>query len=297
MSFSITKKFLSNHPLTKDNLFKAYYRYFKWQIVSRMYKKPFKYPFIAGTEYLVKNGMTGATGNIYAGLHEFNDMAFLLHLLRADDMFADVGSNIGSYTILASGVAGANSIAFEPVPSTYQFLKRNIELNELQKISKSYNVGVGNEKGKLKFTNDFDTVNHVVVGNEESVNSIEVDIVTLNDVFLDTQIPTLMKIDVEGFEKSVLQGANNILKNATLKALIVELNGCCHKYGVTENEIHQMLLNYGFKTYQYKPFERYLVQTNEFNDDGGNTIYIRDVDWVKQRLLSSEKYTVIGKSF
>jgi thymidylate synthase len=65
--------------------------------------------------------MTGATGNIYAGLHEFEDMAFLLHLLRSEDMFADVGSNIGSYTILASGVVGAKSVAFEPVPSTYHF--------------------------------------------------------------------------------------------------------------------------------------------------------------------------------
>jgi hypothetical protein len=62
-------------------------------------------------------------------------------------------------------------------------LKSNIEINNLQNISVPYNVGVGNEKGKLKFTNNFDTINHVVVGNEESVNTIEVDIITLNDVF------------------------------------------------------------------------------------------------------------------
>ena len=296
MSFTITKRFLKNHPLTKNNLLAGYYRFFKWQILCRLHKQPFEYPFIEGTKLLVKKGMTGATGNIYAGLHEFEDMAFLLHLLRSEDMFADVGSNIGSYTILASGVVGAKSVAFEPVPSTYHFLKSNIEINNLQNISVPYNVGVGNEKGKLKFTNNFDTINHVVVGNEESVNTIEVDIITLNDVFLDTQIPALMKIDVEGFEKSVLQGANNILKNATLKSLIVELNGCCHKYGVTEDEIHQILLDYGFKTFHYKPFERELERTNNYNN-GGNTIYIRDEEWVKQRIKSSKKYTVIGKSF
>jgi hypothetical protein len=48
------------------------------------------------------SGMTGATGNLYVGLHEFEEMAFLLHFLRPGDLFADVGANVGSYTILAA---------------------------------------------------------------------------------------------------------------------------------------------------------------------------------------------------
>ena len=48
--------------------------------------------------------MTGATGNIYCGLYEFLDMAFLLHFLRNGDLFGDIGSNIGSYTVLATGL-------------------------------------------------------------------------------------------------------------------------------------------------------------------------------------------------
>lgn len=57
--------------------------------------------------------MTGATGNIYVGLHEFEDMAFLLHVLRRTDLFVDVGANIGSYTILAGGAAGAKLLLNE----------------------------------------------------------------------------------------------------------------------------------------------------------------------------------------
>jgi len=44
-----------------------------------------------------------------------NDMGFLLHFLRKDDLFLDVGANIGSYTVLAGGAVGAKSISFEPV--------------------------------------------------------------------------------------------------------------------------------------------------------------------------------------
>jgi hypothetical protein len=54
MSFSVTKRFLTRHPLTKNNLFAAYCRFFKWQIISRINTNSFEYPFILGTKFLVK---------------------------------------------------------------------------------------------------------------------------------------------------------------------------------------------------------------------------------------------------
>src|SRR5262249_13208614 len=68
---------------------------------------------------------------IYAGLHEFADMAFALHFLRAGDLFADGGANIGSYTVLASGVVGCRTVAFEPDPATAAALERNVSLNKI----------------------------------------------------------------------------------------------------------------------------------------------------------------------
>ncbi|MEJ7626598.1 MAG: FkbM family methyltransferase [Ferruginibacter sp.] len=82
--------------------------------------------------------MAGATGNIYMGLHEFPDMGFLLHFLRSEDLFFDIGSNIGSYTILASGQVGAKTFAFEPVPSTFSALHKNILANNLESIVRAF---------------------------------------------------------------------------------------------------------------------------------------------------------------
>ena len=48
--------------------------------------------------------MTGATGNIYCGLHEFIELTFLLHLLRPNDLSLNIGANVGSYIILAARV-------------------------------------------------------------------------------------------------------------------------------------------------------------------------------------------------
>ena len=59
------------------------------------------------------------TGNIYCGLAKFADMAFVLHVLRAGDLFVDIGANAGAYTLLASSVTGAKTTCFEPAPATY----------------------------------------------------------------------------------------------------------------------------------------------------------------------------------
>jgi hypothetical protein len=48
-----------------------------------------EYQCTQNSKLLVWKGLTGATGNIYCGLHEFEDMAFLLHFLRPRDLSAD----------------------------------------------------------------------------------------------------------------------------------------------------------------------------------------------------------------
>jgi FkbM family methyltransferase len=88
-------------------------------------------PFVDATRIFVGAGHTGANGNYYWGLHEFADMAFVLHYLRPDDLFVDVGANVGSYTLLASGAVGARTIAFEPVPQTLARLRANCDANGL----------------------------------------------------------------------------------------------------------------------------------------------------------------------
>ena len=123
---------------------------------------PVAVSFVNDTRLLVSSGMTGATGNIYCGLHEFVDMGFLLHLLRPGDMFYDIGANVGSYTILASAAIGAQSVSLEPVPQTFHFLQDNIRLNGVSERVTALNAGVGHVNGVLRFTSDLDTVNHVL---------------------------------------------------------------------------------------------------------------------------------------
>src|SRR5436305_696190 len=93
-------KFITNHPLNRNHKFRAIMRFIKWQLNTRLNPYPIIYTFTAKSLLIVKKGMSGATGNLYCGLHEFNDMGFLLHFLRREDLFVDIGANIGSYTVL-----------------------------------------------------------------------------------------------------------------------------------------------------------------------------------------------------
>jgi hypothetical protein len=119
MNLFRTFAFIFNHPLTRQHRFSAFIRWLRWQLGSRIVSGSVVVRFVDNTKLVVDPGMTGATGNIYCGLHEAHDMAFVLHFLRKDDLFLDVGANIGSYTVLASGVVGAETICFEPVPTSF----------------------------------------------------------------------------------------------------------------------------------------------------------------------------------
>jgi hypothetical protein len=129
MSILNTLSFLLNHPLSQGRKLATLRRFVAWQIGARLVPGPVACPFANGSSLLVRPGMTGATGNLYVGLHEFADMAFVLHVLRGGDLFVDVGANIGSYTVLAAAGAGAACLAFEPGSAAFAWLERNVRLN------------------------------------------------------------------------------------------------------------------------------------------------------------------------
>jgi len=287
-----TLHFIFHHPLTRNHPVRALRRYLGWQVVSRMHGQPMLYPFVEQSCLIVQRGMTGATGNIYTGLHEFADMGFLLHLLRPGDLFGDIGANIGSYTILASAVTKADSISIEPVARTFLHLKHNVAINDLETRVILHQCGIGAEPGRLLFTNTQDTVNHVVATGESAATE-QVEVRTLDDIFMD-RVPVLIKIDVEGFEMAVLKGAGHLLAQDGLKAIIIELNGLCHRYGIREEDIHGLLYTRGFEAVCYDPLTRKLTPLSSFNKEG-NTIYARDPDWIRSRTLQARKIKILGQ--
>jgi hypothetical protein len=109
---------------------------------------------------------------------------------------------------------------------------------------------------------------------------------------LQLSCPSIIKIDVEGFETHVINGAINILKSSLLLAVILELNGSSQRYELDEEILHQKMLNYGFKPYQYIPHQREFFQLASKNINSNNTLYIRDIEKVKFRINSASQYYI-----
>src|SRR5882762_2204257 len=269
-------KFIAAHPLNDGRRLAALMRFAEWQVASRLIHGDIVFDWIKGSRFLVRNGETGLTQNIYTGLQEFADMGFLLHVLRNNDLFVDVGANVGSYTILACAVIGARGYAFEPVPPTYRRLVENVRLNHVESRVTCLKVGVGSVEGVVSFTSGKDTTNHVVTSGEKVPDAIDVRMCTLDSV-LEGESPAVAKIDVEGFETPVLEGAQKTLSKASLHSVIMELNGSGSRYGYDESRILEMMSDHSFKTYSYDPLDRSLIKLNGKNLASGNTLFIRDL--------------------
>jgi FkbM family methyltransferase len=275
-------RFFAAHPLTREAPLSAWGRFIAWQINSRLHDEVIV-QWIGGQRLAVRNGMTGATQNIYTGLHEFNDMMLALHLLRQGDLFLDIGANVGAYTVLASGVCRARTWAFEPDPFTVRHLKRNIAINCLDELVTVYNLALGASDGEVRFTVGLDTTNRVASGYDRNTRAVRQQSL---DNLIDNAFPIMMKIDVEGFEEEVLRGAQRLLANLCLKVIELE--------SVTPL-IETMLTDHKFKRHYYDPFSRRFCNSPT-DIQSFNSVFVRDLEFAAERLAAAEPVTVFGRA-
>jgi FkbM family methyltransferase len=269
-----TPLWIVRHPLSEGRRARNIARFLAWQLGSRLTETPRVFELANGAKMLAKAGMTGATGNLYVGLHEFAEMAFLLHFLRPGDLFADVGANVGSYSVLAGAAVGADVIAFEP-GEAFPWLVRNLQLNGLRK-AQARRTAVGAASGTVAFTTGADTMNRIDPG-----GAVTVPVTTL-DAACSERAPALIKIDVEGFEGDVLKGAVGILENPGTHAVIMELNN---------PDARRHLEHRGFTCCGYDPFGRSMTKVEPA---AANGIFVKDPAATGQRVAMARPFAVRG---
>jgi FkbM family methyltransferase len=284
-----TLRYIWSHPLARRSRFAAIGRYFRWQIGSRLVRAPVILPFVHESVLAVERSMTGATGNVYCGLHEFADMAFLLHLMRSEDTFIDVGANVGSYSVLACAVVGARSITIEPVLGTFRRLERNLRVNAIEARVEAIRCIVGRAEGQIRFSVDRDTMNRVVSDDYPGESEL-LPVKTMDDL-LYARDPILWKVDVEGFEEEVLSGAGKSLRNPKLLAVLLEGDS---------PEIRATMTSAGFIAARYDPFSRVLSEWDAVAESDrfqNNNLWVRDLAEVRARCGSARRFTVLNSQF
>ncbi|MFK7804646.1 MAG: FkbM family methyltransferase [Anaerolineae bacterium] len=162
------------------------------------------------------------------GVYEPNLIRIVTECVGAGFDFVDVGANIGLHT-LAAGFAATNlnqkRIAFEPEPTIFQQLQQNCADNQIE--VEFHPIGISDKPGELtlyRTTND-NAGGHSFVHRENTAPSGAVEVKTLDAVLeeADRKRPTLIKIDVEGFEVQVLRGGRSWLSELENAVVLVEI--------------------------------------------------------------------------
>jgi len=285
---TLTLAGVSKHPLYRGRPATAAASFVYAQCRARLHRGPIRVDFPNDTVLEVSPWAKGAAHFIFPRLCEFEQMSFVMHYLRPGELFVDAGANIGAYTVLAAGVAGADVLAFEPSPRTFKQLQRNVEINHIAQRVRVIHAALGSGPGTLKLTDDLGTENYVVRGSD---NGVDVPVAALDDQ-LGQRTARLMKVDVEGFETEVFAGARRLLEADDTMSMIVERNNSGERYGFDEDQLHESIRQAGFSPFAYDPFRRELTHLGP--DQLGNLIYLRDFASARQRLVAAPPFKIAG---
>jgi FkbM family methyltransferase len=290
---AMVQRLIGEYPLNRNLLdrSRAYGRFLDWQVRGRIGDGTLDARFVNGTRLRTKRRLGGRLHYVL-GLAEFHDMAFVAHLLRPDEVFADVGANIGAYSLVAAACAGARCVAFEPTSLAYHYLFENVALNRLQERIELQQCAVGAEAGSIRLTAGMGEVNHVLEAGETG-ESIQVPMVSLDGFFFGRTPPALIKIDVEGFEGAVVDGAARLISARQPQALLMELAGHGARYGRDEAALRASLIERGYGLCAYDGLRRKLHRLDPMASHASyNLLFVRDFDAAQQRLREAAPFTL-----
>jgi FkbM family methyltransferase len=190
---------------------------------------------------------------VYAlGLYEPEAMKSIRRLVNPGDCCIDVGANLGYYTISLANWIGPSGlvVAFEPFPGNFAILEKNVHLNRLQNVILEPSALSGcngslqliyGVKEQISATPSLG--GYAVEGERVSIN---VPTRRLDDYAAQLgRVPDFIKIDVEGAELAVLEGARRTLA-VVRPTLLVEI----HDWGTDESEkVLQVLSEFHYDTH------------------------------------------------
>jgi FkbM family methyltransferase len=188
-----------------------------------------------------------------SGQYEPASTELLKSLISPGMKCIDVGAHIGFYTCLVASIVGKTGkvYAFEPMPSHYDLLLRNIEENNFHEIVKAFKVVCSDVSGKVSVSK---VSNMFVVGHNGDSEQELVESVRLDDLIEDTI--DFVKLDVEGHEPAVIRGMASILSR-NHPIIISEINeywlrSCSRSSGA---EYVRLLTSLGYDVFDVKDLQ------------------------------------------
>jgi FkbM family methyltransferase len=193
--------------------------------------------------------------------------------------FWDIGANIGQYSIYAAIIKKNISItSFEPSVNNLQVLARNIYINSLFEKIKIFQLPLSDKQNVFMNMMEEEFLQGAAMNtfgynlnfegkNKNYQNMYKIFGTNINFLITNNLVsmPNYIKIDVDGIEHKILEGAELVLKSEELKSILIEINDV---YEDQLNSIKNLLTKHGFKFIWKKQVKDLVINTkfkNTFN--------------------------------
>ncbi|MEM9276109.1 MAG: FkbM family methyltransferase [Cyanobacteria bacterium P01_F01_bin.143] len=196
-----------------------------------------KYQIVSDDDYLpqMRSGLKSSIINLIKTLINQNGfepkmVKLFQTLIKDDDLVMDIGANIGCTSILFGELAD-QVISFEPSPTTFNLLQKNIQQSGLENITlHNYALGSSNITSQITYSPANRSGGFISNKTRISTGHVteKIEARRLDDIIdnLEIQKIDFIKIDVEGFEKEVIEGARNAIERFR-PIIVLELNHWC----------------------------------------------------------------------
>lgn len=197
---------------------------------------------IGYAKFYVPNYPTDLIQSIIVENSTFFEIDILKELqpyIKKNAVILDIGANIGNHSVYWAIKSEARRIySFEPVQDTFKILKKNVEINNLNQKIKIFNIGLSNQKinGSVSFY-DRRNIGGTPVKQNPNGNLL---LDKLDNIKIKENAVDFVKIDVEGHELEVLQGARETLIKYK-PAIFVET------FRDKKPKVHEYLTNLGYR--------------------------------------------------
>jgi FkbM family methyltransferase len=208
-----------------------------------------------GCKYYLPNLKEALAFDIYTnGIYEQETHDFLFRSIGKNAVFLDLGANIGSITIpLCKRRPDIKAVCVEAAPWLADYLKRNLEVNELKNVTCIQKALYKQDNETFKFFSPQDEFGKGSLSPVYTKDGIDVSTITVDTILREHGIEKvgLIKIDVEGYEYYAFKGAEKLLTSENAPDILFEFADWAENLAqdITSGDAQQFLKKCGYNLY------------------------------------------------
>lgn len=215
----------------------------QYRLINKINKDKYKIVTVNGSKMYIHLDDDGISKDLYLykGREKFATEC-LKSFIKEDDVIIEIGANIGYYVLLENKIAKKGKIfALEPMPFSRKLLTMNIKLNNMENVEiYPFAIGDQNKEQNFYIYKEINISSFYLNPAGKLVSTKKVRTITLDNFveqYMGGTLPTVLRMDIEGFEYNVIKGAMNTIKNCNKLRIFMEI----HPHILSREQLNELL--------------------------------------------------------